>query len=173
MMPLDVLDVLSLEQGFSTWCSQAPQCSLIYSKIWLIQNSYNSKFRDNLKFELMSQGGNIHTNLPGYFKNLDNSQFKRKICLLVMIFILKHSLLNNVLEQDSQIFRNWSCETWVTDSSETGMGQQVAQFLDCYMMMSYWLYHLLFFLKCCDVCVLFVVIAKSLIQKYLTITDTS
>jgi hypothetical protein len=34
----------------------------------------------------MSQERNIHTNLPGYFKNHDNSSFKRKICLLT-IFI--------------------------------------------------------------------------------------
>jgi hypothetical protein len=43
-----------------------------YSKTWLIQN-YTLKFHDILNFSsyLTSQGRNIHTNLPGYFKNVD------------------------------------------------------------------------------------------------------
>jgi hypothetical protein len=35
----------------------------------------------------MSPGRKININLPGYFKNLDNSKFKRKICPVMIIFI--------------------------------------------------------------------------------------
>jgi hypothetical protein len=44
-----------------------------YSKTWLIRKSVIQNFAIiHFLFELMSQGGKIHTNLPDYFKNLDN-----------------------------------------------------------------------------------------------------
>jgi hypothetical protein len=34
----------------------------------------------------MPQRRKVHTNLPGYLKNLDNSYLKRKICPVAIIF---------------------------------------------------------------------------------------
>jgi hypothetical protein len=48
-----------------------------YTKTWLIQNSVIQNFTIiQILFELRSQGGKTHTNLPGYLKNLGNSNSK-------------------------------------------------------------------------------------------------